>query len=69
MKSILSNIQSKLHALDSSKLFQDIVIFVIIFSALTIGLKTHNISNGFLYVLVLMDVGITVFFAIEIVIR
>ena len=69
MKSILSNIQSKLHALDSSKLFQGIVIFVIIFSALTIGLKTHNISSGFLYILVLMDVGITVFFAIEIVIR
>jgi voltage-gated sodium channel len=69
MKLQLRQMQSMLHKLDSSKLFQGIVIFVIVFSALTIGLKTHNISNNFLYILILVDVGITVFFAFEIVIR
>jgi voltage-gated sodium channel len=69
MKSLLSQMQSMLHKLDSSKIFQGLVIFVIVFSALTIGLKTHNISNNFFYVLVLIDVGITVFFAFEILIR
>jgi voltage-gated sodium channel len=69
MKSLLSQMQSMLHKLDSSKIFQGLVIFVIVFSALTIGLKTHDISNNFLYVLLLIDVGITVFFAFEISIR
>jgi voltage-gated sodium channel len=69
MNSLLSLLQAKLHALDSSKLFQGIVIFVIVFSALTIGLKTHNVSSSFLYILVLIDVGITIFFAFEIIIR
>ena len=66
MKSFLNTIQSKLHSLDSSKLFQGSVILVILFSALTIGLKTHNIPDDFLFILGFVDIGITVFFAFEI---
>lgn len=69
MRSILSTIQAKLHTLDSSKLFQGLVIFVIIFSALTIGLKTHNISSKSLIILGIIDIGITAFFAFELIIR
>ena len=69
MKSFLNTIQSKLHSLDSSKLFQGLVILVILFSALTIGLKTHNIPDNFLLILGFIDIGITTFFAFEILIR
>ncbi len=69
MKLFLNTIQAKLHALDSSKLFQGLVIFVIVFSALTIGLKTHNIPVKYLYIFAVIDTIITLFFAFEIVIR
>jgi voltage-gated sodium channel len=69
MKKNFTKIQAKLHALDSSKLFQGAVIFVILVSALTIGLKTHNIPDNVMYFLMIFDVGITVFFAFEITIR
>ena len=69
MKPSLNTVQLKFHQLDSNKYFQGLVIFVILFSALTIGLKTHDISNEFLNILGVLDVAITVFFAIEIIIR
>jgi voltage-gated sodium channel len=69
MKKNFKKLQSKLHALDSSKLFQGAVIFVILVSALTIGLKTHNIPDNIMYFLIVFDVGVTVFFAFEISIR
>ncbi len=69
MKKNFKKLQSKLHALDSNKVFQASVIFVIIFSALTIGLKTHNIPESIIKLLAIIDVAITVFFASEIVIR
>ena len=55
--------------IDSSRLFQSVVIAVIVISALVIGAKTHNLSGNFLSALAIMDVVITVFFAIEIIIR
>ena len=55
--------------IDSSRVFQFVVIAVIITSALVIGAKTHNIPGNVLSILVVMDVTITVFFAIEITIR
>ncbi len=69
MKSLLSIFQAKLHRLDSSKIFQGVVIFVIIFSALTIGLKTHNLSTQMMSLLISIDLAITIFFVIEIIIR
>jgi voltage-gated sodium channel len=68
-KPMLKTIQKRLHILDSSKWFQGLVIFVIVVSALTIGLKTHNIPDKYVAVLSVMDMGITVFFAVEILIR
>lgn len=61
--------QQKLKRIDSSKLFQGIVIAVIILSALLIGAKTHNLPEGALKLLAILDLGVTVFFVIEIVIR
>lgn len=69
MKSFLNTTQSKFNQLDSNRLFQAFVIFIIILSALTIGLKTHNISKETLYILGILDVAVTVFFAVEILIR
>lgn len=69
MKSTLKQIQQKLHALDSSKLFQAIVIVVIILSALSIGAKTHDLPGHLQSILEIADNAITVFFLLEIVIR
>jgi len=69
MKIFFSNIQKQLHRLDSSKLFQAVIIAVIIVSALSIGVKTHNVSEQWIKVLITADVAITVFFAMEIIVR
>lgn len=69
MTSLVIKAQRRLKIIDSSKLFQGIVIAVIILSALLIGAKTHNLSANTIAVLAIMDVAVTVFFAVEIVIR
>lgn len=69
MNSLFSKLQKTFKRIDSSKLFQGFVVFIIIISALAIGMKTHNISKQTLYVLAMMDVFITIFFAVEILIR
>lgn len=65
----VSALQSKLKLIDNSKVFQGFVIFVIIVSALSIGAHTYHLPGWMEKSLVLLDLGITVFFAIEIVIR
>ncbi|NMP17775.1 MULTISPECIES: ion transporter [unclassified Thalassotalea] len=65
----LSLLQTKLKRIDSSKLFQGIVISVIVLSALLIGAKTHDLPSQVISFLLILDMAITVFFAIEIVIR
>lgn len=65
----VSALQSKLKLIDNSKAFQGFVIFVIIVSALSIGAHTYHLPGWMEKSLVLLDLGITVFFAIEIVIR
>ncbi|AGF79575.1 Ion transport protein [Desulfocapsa sulfexigens DSM 10523] len=62
-------IQEKFDKLRSNKLFEFLVIGVIIFSALVIGAKTYNISRGLLQVVHLLDWFITFFFLTEITIR
>lgn len=65
----VSVLQSKLKLIDNSKVFQGFVIFVIIVSALSIGAHTYHLPNWMEKGLLLLDIGITVFFAIEISIR
>ena len=69
MESSISRFQSAFIKVDSSKLFQGIVIAVIIISALLIGAKTHNLPPQFVSLMAFLDVAITVFFAVEITIR
>ncbi len=60
---------SRLEAINSSKLFQSLVITVIIVSALLIGARTHELPESVVNIITLLDYSITVFFVIEIVIR
>jgi voltage-gated sodium channel len=69
MNFIVLKAQRQLKKIDNSKFFQGIVIAVILLSALLIGAKTHNLSTNAIAVLLLMDVVVTVFFAVEICIR
>lgn len=69
MASFIFRAQRRLKKIDSSKLFQGAVIAVILLSALLIGAKTHNLSANTVAILTLLDLGVTVFFVIEIVIR
>ncbi|MCK8044511.1 ion transporter [Shewanella sp. 1CM18E] len=65
----VSGLQSKLKKIDNSKFFQGFIIFVIVVSALSIGAHTYHLPSWMEQSLALLDIGITVFFAIEIVIR
>ncbi|MCL1137780.1 ion transporter [Shewanella pneumatophori] len=65
----VSGLQSKLKKIDNSKFFQGFIIFVIVVSALSIGAHTYHLPSWMESSLALLDIGITVFFAIEIVIR
>lgn len=69
MDSSISRFQAAFVKVDSSKIFQGIVIAVIIISALLIGAKTHNLPPQFVSLMGFLDTGITVFFAVEITIR
>lgn len=69
MANIVFRLQRRLKKIDSSKIFQGIIIAVILLSALLIGAKTHNLSANAIAVLAILDLGVTVFFVIEIVIR
>lgn len=69
MDNFVFRAQRRLKIIDSSKLFQGVVIAVILLSALLIGAKTHNLSASAMAVLTLLDLCITIFFVIEITIR
>lgn len=69
MNSLVIKAQGQLRKIDNSNIFQGIVITVILLSALLIGAKTHNLSSNIVAILLLLDVVVTVFFAIEISIR
>ena len=64
-----SNFLTQLERINESKVFQTVIVLVIIISALSIGAKTHNLSTQFIKMLAMADIAITVFFVIEIVIR
>ena len=69
MASFIFHAQRRLKKIDSSKIFQGVVIAVILLSALLIGVKTHSLSANTIAVLAFLDLGVTIFFVIEIVIR
>ena len=62
-------LQARFVKIRENKLFETVVIFVIVLSALVIGAKTYNISPTVLNVFLIMDTAITVFFLVEIIIR
>jgi len=59
----------RLDAIRSHKIFEYLVISIIIISALAIGANTHDIPPSIISTLEVLDVFITVFFAVEITIR
>ena len=58
-----------LKRIESSKLFQSSVIFIIILSAISIGAKTYDLPQLAQDLLPLLDSGITYFFLAEIILR
>lgn len=64
-----SSIQAKFIKIRSNKIFELIVITVIIFSALLVGAKTYDMSPTLITVAKVLDWAITVFFLTEITIR
>ncbi len=69
MRTSLSDLQRWLIALRSNKLFEFVVIGVILLSALIIGARTYDLQPGWQLALRLMDIGVTVFFLSEIGVR
>ncbi len=64
-----AKVQQKFNTLRCNKVFEFLVIGIIIFSALIIGAKTYNIPPAILQVVHLLDWFITFFFVTEITIR
>ncbi|MBQ4833358.1 ion transporter [Pseudoalteromonas sp. MMG010] len=66
---MLSQLQQLFERIDKSKIFQSFVIAVIIISALTVGAHTYTLHPTVELILNWMDIAITGFFLIELVIR
>ncbi|MFT4519777.1 MAG: voltage-gated sodium channel [Halioglobus sp.] len=64
-----STAYERLQEIETSKLFQGAVIFIIILSALAIGAKTYDLPQVVEQTLYLLDRFITIFFLIEIMFR
>ena len=58
-----------LYNLKESRIFQFIVVLIIIVNAITIGVNTYNLSQFIRQIINYIDYSITIFFVIEIVIR
>jgi voltage-gated sodium channel len=66
---MIRKLQNKLLALNNNKLFETSVIFVIILSSLLIGVKTYDLNPHYLLILEALDMGVTLFFLSEILLR
>ncbi|WP_338365434.1 ion transporter [uncultured Pseudoalteromonas sp.] len=66
---MMSQLQKLFQRIDKSKIFQSFVIAVIVVSALTVGAHTYSLHPTAEFILNWMDVGITTFFLIELIIR
>ena len=65
----VKQLKQQLFKLHQNKLFEFIVIAIIIFSALVTGARTYNINSTMTDVVAWLDMFITVFFLVEILIR
>ncbi len=63
------SLQERFENLRTNKLFETFVVVIIIVSALMIGAKTYPIPASVVQVLRILDIGITLFFLVEIIIR
>ena len=61
--------RNTLFKLNSSKIFQFSVIFIIILNAITVGISTYDLNPIIKNSIQLLDYAITVFFVVEILIR
>lgn len=64
-----SSFQNKLERLRHNRLFEIVVVSVILFSAMVTGVKTYEIPNQILRLVDWLDYAITIFFVIEISVR
>jgi len=64
-----SDILARLQRIESSRLFQGGVIFIIVLSAISIGAKTYDIAPFFEQMLGGLDTAVTYFFLAEILVR
>jgi voltage-gated sodium channel len=64
-----NDFQARFHAIRSNKFFELFVVGIIIFSALVIGAKTYNLPSYLESSINVLDIGITLFFLIEIIVR
>lgn len=62
-------LQTKFMAIRDNKAFEWFVISVIVLSSIVIGAKTYDISPNVLSVLAILDVAVTLFFLLEILVR
>ncbi|MCE0732552.1 ion transporter [Halomonas sp. G15] len=69
MSSVFEAWRDRFERLRANKLFETAVIAIIIISALLIGAKTYEETNRFQQWLLALDVAVTVFFLVEILIR
>jgi len=65
----VSNLKGYLNILNNNKLFQLLIISVIIFSALMIGVKTYDVDPVYVRWLGYIDIAITYLFLFEIIVR
>ena len=63
------NLQTRLEAIRSNKIFELFAVGVIIFSALVIGVKTYDIPETAANIIIVLDWMITLFFLAELIIR
>ena len=61
--------QNRFQRLKQNRLFEFFIIGIIIFSALLIGVRTYDIPEIYIQILEALDWGVTIFFAVEIIIR
>jgi len=69
MTKTLNKLQDFSVKLNANRFFEFFVVSIIIFSALVVGVKTYNISDELLNIVVILDWSITIIFLIEIIIR
>ena len=61
--------QARFEKLRSNKLFETVVIAIIVVSALTIGARTYDEVSQFEQWLIYLDIAVTIFFLVELLIR